>query len=131
MKVIELLNKIANGEQPPKKIKYYDVIYEYKDCDYFDEDGEYLTNSVCLDDEDLNDEVEIIQYDEIKLKLKEHIDLYELKQNHWNGCQYDTMNFLLDKYSFQEYFIIHQKDIYAGYYKINGRNINEKCFEIV
>ena len=125
MKVIELINKIAKGEQPPKKIKYYGVIYEYKDCDYFDEDGEYLTNSLCFDEEDLNDEVEIIECDEIKLKLKEHIDLYELKQNHWNGCQYDTMNFLLDKYSYHDYFIIQQKDVHAGYYKINGKNVNE------
>lgn len=130
MKVIELLNKIANGEQPPKKIKYFGYIYEYKDCDYYNEDGEYLSDKICFDN-DLNDEVEIIQHDEIKLKLREHIDLYELKQNNWNGCQYDTMNFLLEKYSYHDYFIIHQKDIYDGYYKINGRNINEKCFEIV
>lgn len=130
MKVIELLNKIANGEQPPKKIKYYGDIYEYKDCDYFDEDDEYLSDKICFDN-DLNDEVEIIEKQEIKLKLKEHIDLYDLKQNHWNGCQYDTMNFLLEKYNYQEYFIIHQNDKYAGYYKINGKHINEKCFEEV
>lgn len=30
IKVIELLNKIANGEEMPKKIKYDNHIYEYK-----------------------------------------------------------------------------------------------------
>ena len=29
MKVIDLLNKIANGEEVPKKIKYDGSIYEY------------------------------------------------------------------------------------------------------
>ena len=36
MKVIDLLNKIANGEEPPKKIKY--------------QDEEYILNKICLED---------------------------------------------------------------------------------
>lgn len=31
MKVIDLLNKIANGEEVPKKIKYKGTSYEYKE----------------------------------------------------------------------------------------------------
>ena len=68
MKVIDLLNKIANGEEVPRKIKSYQgQIYLYED------DGEY----VCLETQDLlfdfpgfrqlgdylNDEVEIIEED--------------------------------------------------------------------
>lgn len=30
MKVIDLLNKIANGEEVPKKIKYENYVYEYE-----------------------------------------------------------------------------------------------------
>lgn len=33
MKVIDLLNKIANGEEVPKKIKYKNKIYEWKEYD--------------------------------------------------------------------------------------------------
>ena len=33
MKIIDLLNKIANGEEVPKQIKYRDWLYEFeKDC---------------------------------------------------------------------------------------------------
>lgn len=78
MKVIDLLNKIANGEQP-QTIKYYDIIYnfeEYKgDLGYVNKDyGKYkwfakeidCDLSVCL-----NEEVEIIEEDKKIEKLKE------------------------------------------------------------
>ena len=40
IRVIDLLNKIANGEDVPKKIKYDEYIYNYsKECkDYFEDD---------------------------------------------------------------------------------------------
>ena len=34
MKIIDLLNKIANGEEVPKKIKINGYIYEYRGDDY-------------------------------------------------------------------------------------------------
>jgi hypothetical protein len=64
MKVIDLLNKIANGEEVPKKIKYYDLIYEFcsrcKQYEHFDKDK---TLQIKLFEEivDLNDEIEIIE----------------------------------------------------------------------
>lgn len=38
MKVIELLNKIANEEKVPKKIKINNIIFEYRGDDYLFED---------------------------------------------------------------------------------------------
>jgi hypothetical protein len=69
MKVIDLLNKIANGEEAPKKIKYDNTIYEYNEqydyknelqINYYSVDkGEDFFNEVyCFS---LNDEVEIIE----------------------------------------------------------------------
>ena len=62
MRVIDLLNKIANGEEPPKKIKFeYGInIYEYNYEDYWDDRGcEYLfKNSNILSI--LNKKIEII-----------------------------------------------------------------------
>jgi len=69
MTVIQLLNKIANGEELPKKIKWKDRTYkyvnEYKDYSY--------DNAYCFFEDDLlktrrllkhlNDEVEIIEED--------------------------------------------------------------------
>lgn len=41
IKVIDLLNKIANGEKAPKKIKINNVIYEYRGCMYCTEKANY------------------------------------------------------------------------------------------
>ena len=62
MTIIQLLNKIANGEEAPKKIKYCNKIYTLSGLvnDYMNEDGDYLTYK--FDDFDiLNDEVEILE----------------------------------------------------------------------
>ena len=67
IKIIDLLNKIANGEEVPKKIKY--LIYEYT---YNDNDEEYQRNQnrniIGLGEDRrldivLCDEVEIIEED--------------------------------------------------------------------
>lgn len=68
MKLIDIFNKIANGEDLPNKIKYNDNVYEYDDSskeyrimnNYF-----YLTQTIANDTRDLdiilNDEVEVIK----------------------------------------------------------------------
>ena len=79
MKIIDLLNKIANGEEVPKKIKYKDNIFYYDEQvkDYFDCDNtyyfidDYVRNKYgitrCLDDEveilDDNKKIEKIKYE--------------------------------------------------------------------
>ena len=67
MKVIDLLNKIANGEKIPKKFKIKHNFYENRIFSYnkkyqmFDdvEDIQYCKNSINIDDLDL--EIEIIE----------------------------------------------------------------------
>lgn len=86
MKVIDLLNKIANGEEVPKKIKYKNKIYEWKEYDvcygkimtkkgwvkelgYVAKENEtYFYLKHCY--QDLNDEIEIIEEDKKIKKLK-------------------------------------------------------------
>ena len=62
MKIIDLLNKIANGEEAPKKIKYDDDIYIHVDnyCYYCQETNEILSQNIYAEFSRLNDEVEII-----------------------------------------------------------------------
>ena len=70
MKVIELLTKIANGKEIPKKIKYQNYIYEYQhrrdteNCFNYmcNENGEYLSRRYFIDNI-LNDDVEVIEED--------------------------------------------------------------------
>lgn len=61
IKVIELLNKIANGEEVPKKIDYQEEIYEWDEeaLKYADHTG--YTLEIYTEKIDLNDEVEILE----------------------------------------------------------------------
>jgi len=64
MKVIDLLNKIANGEEVPEEIIYNDekLIFDKKLSNYIYEDGyeEYWTDHFIINF-DLNEEIEIIK----------------------------------------------------------------------
>jgi len=71
MKIIDLLNKIAKGEETPKKIKwgvhkFEWIVYEYKAKGEFQEPTllEYLSQAPSM----LNEEIEIIE-DKIPEKL--------------------------------------------------------------
>lgn len=63
MKVIELLNKIANEGDLPKKIKYDGEIFIYGNVGYKTENSIYLDDILYGIDEyeTLNDEVEILE----------------------------------------------------------------------
>lgn len=70
MKIIDLLNKISNGEEVPKKIKYAGIIWKYDNAikDYISEDMFliYKINSFSL-----NKSFEIIEQEH---KIPEKID---------------------------------------------------------
>lgn len=73
IKIIDLLNKIANGEEVPKKIKYGTDIYILIDnyCYYCDETNLNLSDRLYAEQSRLNDEVEILdEPKEIKYGLK-------------------------------------------------------------
>lgn len=62
IKVIDLLNKIANGEEPPKKIYYLEETFTYDEQskDYYDSETYGLFDSYEIPPM-LNDEVEILE----------------------------------------------------------------------
>ncbi len=69
MKIIDLLNKVANGEKVPKKIKFNEDIYTYHDKEHGYCKHHYDNTYICINSEYylfdiLNDEVEIIGEDE-------------------------------------------------------------------
>ena len=61
IKIIELLNKIANGEEMPKKIEYQGEIYEWDEeaLKYADHTG--YTLEIYTKKIDLHEEVEILE----------------------------------------------------------------------
>lgn len=118
IRVIDLLNKIAKGEEAPKKIKYdgdiyfleSDEIFEfftYKTIDYnkFNTDGERLGKALFLDNcyMHLYDEVEIIEEDKKIEKIEKYEDLdghYFLNNRDkkiYIGC--DEIDFMVDKFN--------------------------------
>ena len=75
MKVIDLLNKIANGEEIPKKFIYRDYTYYLQSgmCHRCDEKGTIFEEDYVL--ENLNDEIEIIEGDKKIEKIKEVVNM--------------------------------------------------------
>ena len=75
IRVIDLLNKIANGEEVPSKIKYDNIIFEY-DGDYYSSENNVLFEEYCYVTTSLNDEVEVIEED----KKIEKLPYYSLER---------------------------------------------------
>lgn len=96
MKIIDLLNKIANGEEVPKKIKVNKILFEYQGDDYLykdkDEKEYWLFSTGYTDkfkwlDSALNTEVEIIEENKIPKKLTDiNADFYV------KDCYYEKLS---------------------------------------
>lgn len=67
IKIIDLFNKIADGEELPKKIKFMNSIWEYERDgyvqDFQNEIGHCLMEFVPINKNGLNEEIEIIEED--------------------------------------------------------------------
>lgn len=91
MKIIDILNKIANGINIPIEINYKDITYRY-DCDtkdyYSGLNDEYLLDSYSIPTI-LNDEVEILETTTYKQDNIKKIDLEEINKNISFGVKND------------------------------------------
>lgn len=82
MKVIDLLNKIANGEEVPKKIRIDHWCYKFEwiehESNYYDKHEDIdLMSCLSMDEEELNYEVHEIEEEK---KIPEKLDvLIEIK----------------------------------------------------
>lgn len=63
MKLIDLINKIANGEKIPKKILFNDIVFDTNefDRDFYSNICGYLSNKVSLNKKCLNKEIIILE----------------------------------------------------------------------
>lgn len=82
IKVIDLYNKIANGEEVPKRVKYNGITYNYRPLNkqglkYADAEGSAFYNYLIGVVNNLNQEVEIIEEsDEIDIQGIEELNHY-------------------------------------------------------
>jgi len=85
IKIIELLNKIANGEDLPKKIKVKNYIFEWVDIDtgkgYHNTERKdwiiWLQDLISLDTkEELNETVEILEDNTEEIKELKGLDIH-------------------------------------------------------
>lgn len=87
--IIEIINKIANREEVPQKIKYIDKIYIYteENQDYLDTEDEFYllgyTFSNLRKRDFINDKVEILEEDE---DIEEIKFLEEFTDSYYDTC---------------------------------------------
>lgn len=113
MKVIELLNKIANGEEVPKKIRIDHWSYKFEwsehDNNYYDKHEDIdLMSCLSMDKEELNYEVHKIEEPQ-EHKIPEKLDYkYENIYHNISKCKHseiriiDKINEILDYLSKEE-----------------------------
>ena len=86
IKIIDLLNKIANGEDTPNELKYGGLTFIKNNIGFYqDEDGFNLTAYICHDYSNLNDEIELIEEPK-EVELPNKLD-YKYKNTYGNTSQ--------------------------------------------
>lgn len=101
MKIIELLNKIANGEDVPDKIKYRNCIFEKTEGagispDYVNNNNEFFLEYISNEADSLNEIVEIIE-DEKEIDIQSIEEIKEVFIEN-SSCGEDV-KFLARKYN--------------------------------
>ena len=89
MKIIDLLNKIANGEEVPEKFKFAGQTFEKQGSYIEDEDGDSIFDSMCTDFSNINGEVEIIEEEKKIPEKLEYIVTDENGEFSINGFTFD------------------------------------------
>ena len=89
MKIIDLLNKIANGEEVPKKIRIDHWCYKFEwiehQSNYYDKYNEIdLMSCLSCDKEELNYGVEILEEEK---KIPEKLEIYKITDETISGLR--------------------------------------------
>ena len=130
IKIIDLLNKIANGEEIPEKIRFEGKIFEKQDETSF-----YCTGFGIFEEafvlEDLNKEVEIIE-EESKPITKESIEALGYACGEIQKCFTNGWNKSLENKSLKEDKEIEKLELCMKYhYKDNFDNIEKDIHTLV
>ena len=141
VKIIDILNRIAQKKNVPKKIKYYGVIYELQtqSLDYVDDELNYLFDNVLRYGDylfqHLNDEVEILDN-----KTDEIEELTEIEYQEINGVgdehdQYvlsDNQKYICEAYDDVELVVIRKiNELVRAVNKIQKEQVLTKSLNII
>jgi len=101
IRVIDLLNKIANGEEVPKRIKHEGLIYNWDITGYLHYEDSHISEKAFLEgyrtDMCLNDEVEIIEeQEEIDIQEIEKLEKYGIQGLEVSGYSMTPAEYLLE-----------------------------------
>lgn len=103
MKIIDLLNKIANGEEVPKKIKWQGQIYEYSNFErFYYQNGFSMYRDFYTEGNCLNDEIKIIEepkkIEKIPLPSIDEFKKMSAEERYViTAKEYDLLNELIDE----------------------------------
>ena len=105
IRIIDLLNKISNGEEVPKRIRIDHWCYKFEWVEhlenYYDKDSDIdLMSALSMNKEELNYEVEIIDEDK---KIKK-LDIQSVKDN-------PTNMYIVNEYGNKCYMTKHSREI--------------------
>jgi hypothetical protein len=96
IKIIDLLNKIANGEEPPEKIRIAGHRYKYnKETKDYDSDIGFDNKDLFLHIgilKELNTPIIIEEQDEIDIQELEDVNLFD------NGQNFNDMPIIIESY---------------------------------
>ena len=141
VKIIDILNRVAQKKNVPKKIKYYDVTYELQieRLDYVDDELNYLFDNVLRYGDylfqHLNDEVEILDN-----KTDEIEELTEIEYHEINGVgdehdQYvlsDNQKYICESYDDVELVVIRKiNELVRAVNKIQKEQVLIKSLNII
>ena len=141
VKIIDVLNRVAQKKNVPKKIKYYDVTYELQieRLDYVDDELNYLFDNVLRYGDylfqHLNDEVEILDN-----KTDEIEELTEIEYHEINGVgdehdQYvlsDNQKYICESYDDVELVVIRKiNELVRAVNKIQKEQVLIKSLNII
>ena len=98
MRIIDLLNKIANGEEVPKKIRIDHWCYEFEwaehDSNYHDKHEDIdLMSCLSMDKEELNYEVHEIEEEK---KIPEKLEEFDIQGLEVSGYSMSQAEYLLE-----------------------------------
>ena len=141
VKIIDILNRVAQKKNVPKKIKYYDVTYELQAerLDYVDDELNYLFDNVLRYGDylfqHLNDEVEILDNETNEIEELTEIEYHEINGVGDEHDQYvlsDNQKYICESYDDVELVVIRKiNELVRAVNKIQKEQVLIKSLNII
>ena len=141
VKIIDILNRVAQEKNVPKKIKYYGVTYELQieRLDYVDDELNYLFDNVLRYGDylfqHLNDEVEILDNETNEIEELTEIEYHEINGVGDEHDQYvlsDNQKYICESYDDVELVVIRKiNELVRAVNKIQKEQVLIKSLNII